>query len=77
MVRVTPARGVRVELAEDVAHVRFDRFRAELQLRGDLAVGAAVDDELGDLEFSLGERVEAMAARGTQTSSDDRVVENQ
>ena len=42
-----------VELAEDVPHVRLDRFRAEEQALGDLRVRPAVDDEPGDLLLAL------------------------
>jgi hypothetical protein len=39
--------------------VRFDRLLAEEQDAGDLGVGLAIDDEISDLVFALGERRDA------------------
>jgi hypothetical protein len=47
------------ELAECVAQVSLDRLRAEEELRGDLRIGLAVDDESCDLKLAPGERVDA------------------
>src|SRR6185437_12691402 len=46
------------ELGEDVPNVRLDGLATEEQLLRDLAVGPAVDDATGDLEFPLSERVD-------------------
>ena len=44
-----------LELLEQVPEVRLDGLRAQEQLRGDLRVGLAVDDEPRDLELALRE----------------------
>ena len=46
-------------LVEDVAQVCFDRFLAERQLYGDLAVRPAIDDEPRDLELTFRQRLDA------------------
>ena len=46
------------ELAIDVAQVEVDRARAEEELARDVAVGAPLGDELGDLHLLRGELVE-------------------
>src|SRR4051812_9338289 len=51
--------GVGVELAEHVADVRFDGLLAEKQLSGDLGIGLAVHDQIGDLELATGQRAYA------------------
>ena len=48
-----------MHLVEDVAQVRLDCLPAEEQLRSDLSVGLAVDDEACDLEFAFGQRLDA------------------
>src|SRR4051794_19401007 len=53
--------GAGVELAEHVADVRLDGLLAEKQLTGDLGVGLAVDDQLGDLQLATGQRAHATA----------------
>src|SRR5690348_10422981 len=50
--------GADVELVEEVADVALDGLGAEVELGGDLGVGAAVDDQLGDLELARGQRGE-------------------
>src|ERR1700755_63570 len=48
--------GADAELHEDVAHVVVDRARAQVELGGDLAVGGAPGDDLGDRALLGGER---------------------
>src|SRR4029079_9686205 len=48
-----------VQLVEDVAQVRLHRLLAEEELRRDLEIGLAVDDEPCHLEFPFGQRVDA------------------
>src|SRR6516164_5429640 len=47
------------QLVEDVAQVGLDGLLAQEQLRGDLRVGLAVDDEPRHLEFAAGQRLDA------------------
>jgi hypothetical protein len=56
---------VDVQLVEDVSHVRVDSVMGEEQAYGDLAIGEAVHDELGDGELRLGE---ALPAEGPSIS---------
>src|SRR5438093_162588 len=53
--------GVEVELAEDAVDVGFDGADGEYEAFGDIAVGEAAGDELGDLGLPAGE---LLAARG-------------
>ena len=46
-------------LAEDVAQVGLDRLLAEEQLRGDLGIRLAVDNEPCHLELAFGQRLDA------------------
>src|SRR6516165_1796693 len=46
-------------LVEDVAQVGLDGFLAQVQFRGDLRVGLAVDDEPCYLQFTSGEGLDA------------------
>src|SRR2546430_15418916 len=46
------------DLAEDVPQVRLDRLLAEEELRGDLGIRLAVDDEPRDLELAFGQRLD-------------------
>ena len=64
--------GAAVELGEDVAHVHVDRARAEEELGGDLAVGAALGDQPHDLELAPRERAPSpsAAARPSRCSAD-------
>jgi hypothetical protein len=55
------------ELAEGVGQVRFDRFLAEEQLGGDLAIGFARGDEFGDLELTGAERPDARLPAPVET----------
>src|SRR4051794_26058984 len=50
-----------LELAEQVAHVRFDGLDAEEQLGGDLGVCVAADDEARHFQLALRERFETAA----------------
>src|SRR4051794_19227917 len=50
-----------VELAEQVAHVRFDGLDAEEQLGGDLGVGVATGDEARHVQLALRERLDTAA----------------
>src|SRR5215213_5824714 len=54
--------GRHAELGEDAGEVALDGLLGEEQLATDLAVRAALGDELGDLALAAGERVEALAA---------------
>src|SRR5436190_16019705 len=47
-----------VDLAEDVAQVSLDRLLAEEQLRGDLGIRLAVDDEPCHLELACSQRLD-------------------
>src|SRR5215469_6034650 len=49
-------------LVEDVAQVGLDCLQAQEQLRRDLRVGLAVDDEPRHLEFASGQRLDACPA---------------
>src|SRR5262249_12025269 len=51
-------------LVEDVAQVGLDGLLAQEQLRGDLRVGLAVDDEPGHLELASGQRPDASPVGG-------------
>ena len=54
---------------EDVAQVRLHRLRAEEESRGDLGVGVASHDEVGNLPFPLGQRLESVPAGLAGTGS--------
>jgi hypothetical protein len=58
-----------VELAEDVAHVSFDRLLAEEEGACDLGIGAAVDYQPCHFELALGERLESLAVRLARPSA--------
>src|SRR5690242_17845443 len=51
------------ELGQDVAHVGVDGALGDEQPVGDLAVGQARGDQLGDLVFAVGERQVLLGVR--------------
>src|SRR3954454_9923560 len=57
-----------VELAEQVAHVHVDRARADEELLGDLAVGAADRDVAQHLELAPGQL--ALIRRGRRPAAE-------
>ena len=56
------------DLPEDVAQVRFDGLLAQEELRGDLRIRLAVNDEPGKLKLALCEGCDAVAAASRRTA---------
>src|SRR5262245_43941590 len=63
-----------VQLAEDVAEMRFDRFLAEEQLGGDLRVGFALRDESSELQLARRQRLETRRIRTSAACAPIRAV---
>jgi hypothetical protein len=53
-----------MELAEDVADVRFDGFLADDQFLGDCGIGEALGDQAQDFELAVAQIQEAVPGRG-------------